>query len=575
VSAAENAPGGILAPEVTALLDGLADPVLAAGADGIISYANPAAGALLGTTAGALVGTAVVDLIPERLQAQHLAGYRRYVESGVSGVVSRRPLRVPARCADGSEREIELSVSAYRGPSDEPVMLATIRDLADRVELERQRAIGAYLNTSREIMAELAGGSETSSLEELAPVLLDLLGRRLGWDAGALWTPGHDDRLRATATWSAGSDELTLAMSTSTFESGEGLAGRVFGSGQAEWIETITSTASFSRRAAAERVGIHSCFAFPVVVQGTTEGVIEMYSRSTRVPEPQLLAILQTAGLEIGRYLERSRSRSHLVEMAEALQASLLPPQSPVIPGLDIAVRYRAASGEGQIGGDFFDVFPLPDGQWVILIGDVSGRGPKAAALTALARYTLRAAAVSSHLPSAALNVLNDVVRRELEGAYEGDERFLTVAYMIVNPTPDGYAVSIACGGHPRPLTRRTDGSVEDVPCEGELIGPFEAHQSVDRELTLTGDELIVLVTDGILEAGTPRDEFGEDRLREVIAASGTGTAAKVAAAIESAVVDHVGGHVDDDLAIVVLRVPSASAGSDGGVSVQVGETIG
>ncbi|MCA1847323.1 MAG: SpoIIE family protein phosphatase, partial [Actinobacteria bacterium] len=335
--------------------------------------------------------------------------------------------------------------------------------------------------------------------------------------------------LTPIARWPADSDSVAGTMSDGLIlRSGEGLPGRVVATGSADWIETVSTDAIFTRRDRAERAGVRSCFGFPISVSGEVLGVVEMYSRARQVPEPELLAVLDTAGREIGRYLERTQTRRHLVELAEALQASLLPPQSPTVPGLDVAVRYRAAGGEGQIGGDFFDVFPLPDGEWVVLIGDVSGRGPRAAALTALARYTLRAAAMGAVSPSAVLAVLNDVVRRELETSYQGDERFVTVAYLMLSPSANGFDVVAACGGHPQPLARRADGSVEAVPCEGDLIGAFDVHESRDQTTQLYADDLLILVTDGVIEARGEGGEFGEDRLREVIAKAGP-TAADVA----------------------------------------------
>jgi serine phosphatase RsbU (regulator of sigma subunit) len=242
-----------------------------------------------------------------------------------------------------------------------------------------------------------------------------------------------------------------------------------------------------------------------------------------------------------------------------------------MIPGLDIAVRYRAASGEGQVGGDFFDVFPLPDGEWVVLIGDVSGRGPRAAALTALARYTLRAAAVGATSPSAVLKVLNDVVRRELEAAYEGDERFLTAAFLTISPSAEGFSVAVACGGHPHPLRRRSSGVVEEIPCEGELIGAFDAHESRDELLELAPGDVVVLVTDGVIEARREQDEFGEGRLRAVVSEGAT-TAREFADAIDAAVVAHVGGPVQDDVAIVVLRLPDRMEAGDTSLDVRVSD---
>ena len=544
-----------------ALLSGMSDAVVIADLSGTIRYVNPAASALLGVRPSELVGLALVQIIPERLRAAHLAGWDRYLKTRDGHYVGRRTVRLPALRGDGTEVDVDLALSLHMTTDGEEVILGTLRDLGDRIELERQRRITTYLTTSKDIMTRLAVGAGAATLDELAPVLLESLAEGLGWDGGAVWAVEHGMLVPLTV-WPAAAGSVARVMTEgATFKRGEGLPGRVAVTGGATWIETVSTDAVFMRQELARQCGVRSCFAFPVVVTGEVLGVIEMYSRATQPPEPELLAVLETAGREIGRYLERAQSRRHLVEMAEALQASLLPPLSPAVPGLDVAVRYRAAGGEGQVGGDFFDVFPLPDGAWAILIGDVSGRGPRAAALTALARYTLRAAAIGAASPSAVLAVLNDVVRRELDTSYEGDERFLTVAYLTIHPSPTGFNVSAACGGHPNPLARRADRTVETVPCEGDLIGSFAVHESRDETIDLREDDLLVLVTDGVTEARGDEGEFGDDRLRAVIAAAGP-TASDLADAIEAAVLSHLKGHAHDDLAIVVVRLPSASGGS-------------
>lgn len=541
-----------------ALLDGLPDAVVIADRSGSITYVNGAAGRLLGGAAADVVGLPLIAIVPERYRAEHAAGWDRYVRSGVARLVGGGTVRVAALRRDGREVDVELSLSAHTTTAGEDVILGLLREVGDRIELERQRRITTYLSTSQAIMTRLALAAGASTVEELAPMLLDTLANGLRWDGGTLW--GFDGaRLVPIARWPADTDGVAGIMSGgAVLRRGEGLPGEVAASGTAAWIERVSTAPIFTRDDRAERAGVRSCFAFPIVVAGEPVGVVEMYSRAESGPEPELLAVLEVAGREIGRYLERAQTRRHLVEMAEALQASLLPPQSPTVPGLDVAVRYRAAGGEGQIGGDFFDVFPLPDGEWAILIGDVSGRGPRAAALTALARYTLRAAAIGAASPSAVLAVLNDVVRRELETAYQGDERFLTVAYLTIAPSTTGFDVVAACGGHPKPLARRADGTVETVPCDGDLIGSFDVHESEDQPFQLQAEDLLVLVTDGVLEARGHREEFGEERLRQVIASAGR-TAAEVADAIEAAVLTHLEGRTQDDLAIVVIRLPSTS----------------
>ncbi|HYH51349.1 MAG TPA: SpoIIE family protein phosphatase [Acidimicrobiia bacterium] len=539
-----------------ALLDALTDAVVIADSAGVIVYVNPAADRLLGAAAGDLVGGPLVEIIPERLRSAHLAGWERYTQKREARLIGSGTVRLPALRRDGTEIDIDLALSAHITSAGEEVIIGTLRDLGDRIELERQRRITTYLAASQAIMTRLAVGAGAATLTDVAPMLLETLAEGLGWDGGTVWT--HDRGvLTPVAWWPEGPGSVARTMSEGVvLQAGEGLPGRV-AQGAASWIETVSTDGIFVRRDRAEQAGVRSCFAFPIAVGGEALGVVEMYSQARQAPEPELLALLETAGREIGRYLERTEARRHLVELAETLQASLLPPQSPTVPGLDVAVRYRAAGGEGQIGGDFFDVFPLPDGEWAILIGDVSGRGPRAAALTALARYTLRAAAIGAASPSAVLAVLNDVVRRELETAFQGDERFVTVAYLTLAPSASGFSIVAACGGHPQPLARRADGSVEPVPCEGDLIGAFNVHEALDQSIELQAEDLLVLVTDGVIEARGEGGEFGEDRLRQVIAAAGS-TAADVADAVDAAVVSHLEGHPQDDLAIVVIRLPAS-----------------
>jgi sigma-B regulation protein RsbU (phosphoserine phosphatase) len=184
----------------------------------------------------------------------------------------------------------------------------------------------------------------------------------------------------------------------------------------------------------------------------------------------------------------------------------------------------------------------------------------------------LRAAAIGATAPSAVLSVLNDVVRRELDVSYGGDERFLTVAYMTIRPSEDGYEVQLACGGHPYPVARRADGTVEEVVCEGDLIGAFEVHESADTSMLLREDDLLVLVTDGVTEARHDGDEFGEVRLKQAIAAAPASTASQLADAIEASVLEHLGSHAQDDVAIVVLRLPPTAENTNASIDVKVAD---
>ena len=555
------------------LLDGLADAVIVADECNRIVYVNASGHRLLGWPPGELHGRPLVTIIPERLQARHVAGFERYLATREGRLIGTGPVRVPALRADGREVEVELTLTAHGMSDGRQVFVASLRDLSDRLALEQERAVSRYLLTVREITNRLALAGEAPTLESVSDLILEAIGQSLEWEVGGLWKVMGDE-LVPFAHWAAPGLEAVAETMVDDFgplRRGEGLPGRVLAQNEPAWIEDVERDHNFPRRQLAAREGLVSAFAFPIVVHGAVVAVVELASRTRRGADPALLAAMATSGSEIGRLLERAAarrqaasSREDLIALAEALQASLLPPKPPIIPGVELATRYRAAGGEGQIGGDFFDVFPLADGGWAVAVGDVSGRGPRAAALTALARYTIRAAAVGSTRGSDVLRVLNDVVCRELEGSDDLGERFLTVAYVVLKPSPEGLAVQLACGGHPAPLVLRDDGGVEEPPCEGELVGAFEALEVVDVELALTPGDAMVLFTDGAIEGRGPDGPFGEERFRDVVRRCRGLAAQNVAETLEQAVLDYVGGTGQDDMAIVVIRLPASSSRAGG-----------
>lgn len=549
------------------LLDGLSDAVVTADDRGRVIYVNRAAERLLGWERRELAGRPLSTIVPEKLRPRHWDGFSRYVRTREPHLIGGGPVRVPALRADGDEVEVELTLAAHELVSGHLVFVASLRDLTDRLALERERSYGRYLVAMREISSRLANTEGADPLATAGPVVLGALGETLAWDVGGMWTV-DGGWLRPVQGWAAPGWEgvaAELVEQATRLRIGQGLPGRVVASGEPRWITDIARDGNLPRGPLAIRHGLRSCFAFPIVVHGVTTAVVEFFSSTRREAEPDLLLSMASAGSEIGRLIEREEgrrqaaiAREHLVRLAEALQASLLPPHPPVIPGLEVAARYRAAAGEGQVGGDFFDVFPLADGAWAVAIGDASGRGPQAAALTALARYTLRAAAVKSERSSDVLQVLNDVVRRELETAGAIDERFLTVAFLVLHPSPVGMSVQLACAGHPAPFVLRATGEVEEAACQGELVGVFEAVEVGDQELALALGDAIVLYTDGAIESRGPDGPFGEERLREVLRAAQGLPAEEVAGMIEEAVLAYVDDECQDDMAIVVLRLPGS-----------------
>jgi sigma-B regulation protein RsbU (phosphoserine phosphatase) len=250
---------------------------------------------------------------------------------------------------------------------------------------------------------------------------------------------------------------------------------------------------------------------------------------------------------------EEAQREARRSSALRTLQESLLAPVLPRVPGLELASRYRPA-GEGcELVGDFFDAFQGLDDAWHLVIGDVCGKGVEAAKMTALARYTLRAAAMHGGGASAMLGELNDTL--DLQGP--GDGFFLTALVATVRAAEDtgGIGVTIALAGHPPALVRRGDGAVQEAGRPGSLLGIFARATLHDVDVFLAPGDALVLYTDGVTDARRGHERFGEERLRRAVAACGCPSAAALAAGVDGAVADFSDGAPDDDLAVLVLRV--------------------
>lgn len=235
--------------------------------------------------------------------------------------------------------------------------------------------------------------------------------------------------------------------------------------------------------------------------------------------------------------------------VASALEANLLPPVLPRIDGVDLSCRYRAA-GPIDIGGDFYDAFPVAEGRWAVVLGDVEGAGPDAAAMTGIARYSIRAIAPAESRPAAVLARLNDALLRQA-----ADDRFLTAVLAYLQPVEGGVHVELSSGGHPPPLVLRDDESVQVVDrARGTLLGTLPTTDLRDVPVVLAPGDALVLYTDGVIEARDHAGEqFGQGRLTAVLGTCAGRSAAGIARRVEVAVLAH-SPDLADDMAVIVVR---------------------
>ncbi|WP_435863886.1 SpoIIE family protein phosphatase [Streptomyces microflavus] len=276
-------------------------------------------------------------------------------------------------------------------------------------------------------------------------------------------------------------------------------------------------------------------------------------ARDRRAYEAELLRGRKAAE-EARQQSEADRAR--LQEALAVLQQSLLPTALPVVPGLEAGSYYHTASPD-LLGGDFYDLFPLDAGWWAFFLGDVCGKGPQAAAVTSLARYTLRAAALHDADPITALTTLNAVLH---ERYASGEGRYCTAIFGVLQPEDSHVSVHLASGGHPPALIQRANGNADYLPTPGGLlIGVLPRAAFTAARTDLVPGDTLLLYTDGLTEArtGPERELYGDDALLAFTAAQTPAGPQALITAL-SGLLASFGDGLDDDTALLALGVPAA-----------------
>lgn len=264
-----------------------------------------------------------------------------------------------------------------------------------------------------------------------------------------------------------------------------------------------------------------------------------------------LLVVLETTD-QVRRRAVLERELREERRVVATLQRALLPRSLPPIPGADVAARYEAAGERYDVGGDFYDVFGLPGGRWALVVGDVCGKGPEAAALTAMARYTLRAEASHAEGPAALLAQLNEEVLRH-EAHEPHVTRFVTVTCAWVEPAADGFGLRIALAGHPDALLVGAGGAVRAFRSSGPPCGAFPGRTYREEAARLAPGDALVFYTDGVLDAGAPADQLTTADLAGALARRAGAGAAALTDALFDLVARHGGAEPRDDCAVVAL----------------------
>ncbi len=295
----------------------------------------------------------------------------------------------------------------------------------------------------------------------------------------------------------------------------------------------------------------------PLVARNRVIGMLTLGKPTDDHFRQEILELAEDLSRRAALALDNARLYSERTAISQSLQRSLLPPGLPEIDGVEVDVIYRAAGEGNEVGGDFYDLFPIRDGAYGFAIGDVCGTGPNAAAVTGLARHALRLLAREGLSGPAVLQRLNSAILDE--GARS---RFLTLLYGELRPQEDGSAeLKVVCAGHPLPLRLRQDGTVETAAEPQPLLGVLEELDLYEQTVTLDPGDVLLCVTDGVTERREGSRMLGDDGLADVLTTCTGLTAGAVAARIMRAVERFASDAPSDDMAILAMRVPGLHNG--------------
>jgi PAS domain S-box-containing protein len=538
--------------ELEAILAGIPDAVTVQSPDGRLVYVNDAAVRLLGhATRESLLAADPLSLVPSDLfdeagrvvSLEQLPGRRALAGENPEPMILRWKPSPTAR-----PRWSRLQARPLRGRDGMPLAVNVIEDIT---ELKEQEATQRLLAEAGRVLAGSLDYEET--LQRVASLAVPGLA---DWcmvdlrDDGSLRrvAVGHADPADA---------ELAAAMIGIVIDP-HGTVGSaaVVRTGRPAVHERVDEAffeqAGLAGRhdATSRRAGVTSAIAVPMTVRGERLGAISFATAgSGRRLGHEDVAVAEELARRAAVAVDSARVHRQRSAIARTLQNSLLPPVLPEIPGVETGALYRAAGGGTEVGGDFYDVFSVGEHDWYAVIGDVCGKGAEAAAVTALARYTIRATAVRRRSPATILRWLNDAMRRQ-----DVAGRYCTIACVHLDLSRPTMRVTAACGGHPPPLLRRADGEVCELGVAGTLLGLFDDPQVEDRHRDLRPSDVLVLYTDGVTEARAPKRILTQDDLVTALRSGPRAPAQRMVEHIAARAVGKDGVPPRDDIAILALR---------------------
>jgi PAS domain S-box-containing protein len=550
-----------LEQRLEAILVGLAEAVTVIDHDGNTIFANSAAAKLLGAESvqalmqappGATMDRFVVlDEQGETLTLEQMPGRRLLRGETAEPLLVRNIVK-----ATGQERWLIARASPINDPQTREPLYA-VNVIEDVTEVKHKQTAEHFLAEATSVLASSLDHDQT--LDQIAKLAVPRLG---DWCAVSLL----DERgpIRRVAIHHRDPHKLELAHRLERdypqHRDDVGGVAQVLRSGKAIYAEIQPATLERYARDA-EHYGllrelrIRSAIIVPMLAGGRVLGAITIATDATsRQLSEADLPLFEELGRRAGIAVENARLYTERSRIASTLQQALLPEALPQIPGAELAALYAAAGELNEVGGDFYDVFEHRDGRLVLVIGDVCGKGPRAAAVTALARHTLRAAAMSGQAPRVLVGSVHQALMHQPPGL-----DMCTLGLVLVDLHPPNAHLTIVLAGHPQPLLFDAAGNVRPVGRPGTLLGVLDPIHIEQAEVQMQAGETLLLYTDGVTEAGAPASALGEQGLHDLCKSTCGLDLPQLLGRIETAAVEQAGGSARDDIALLGFRLSDVS----------------
>jgi PAS domain S-box-containing protein len=541
-----------------AVLTNVAEAITLTDDRGRMVFANQAAAELLGADTPAELTSAspgtimprfvVLDEHGRELDLESMPGRRLFTGESVEPLLVRNIVR-----ATGEERWLIVRSSPVVDPESARILYA-VNVFENITEVKRVQLAESFMAEASRVLASSMDYAET--LKRIARLAVPQIA-----DFCAVDVLDESGEIERVAIHHSDPSRIELAERIDRgyrLDRDEPLGvPEVIRSGRARIYTDIPpeALAAYSRDdahlALLQAIGATAVIIVPLAAPARTLGAITLVSsESLRRLSHADLALAERLGRRAGTAVESARLYTERTRIATMLEAALLPESLPEIPGAELASLYRAAGELNDVGGDFYDVLTYGENRWLLVIGDVCGKGPRAAAVTALARHTLRTAAMLDLTPTAMLETLHAALRQQPSGS-----DLCTVCLATLALGGEGAQLTVTLAGHPPPLIIDADGERRQVGTPGTLLGVLDPIEISEVEVKFEPGQTLLLYTDGLPEADRAGVQLGEQQLFESHVQQPDPTLVGLLTQIERAALRRANGRLRDDIALLALRL--------------------